>query len=68
MSEAERIRKRKDSRDFRNCPTVKPQTVKNESIEKFVAILVNQANYCVTSCVTKDMLCFFVGVMNFNFV
>ena len=46
----------------------KPQTVKNESIEKFVAILVNQKNYCVTSCVTKDMLCYFVWVMNFNFV
>ena len=28
----------------------------------------NQKDYCVTSCVTKDMLCYFVWVMNFNFV
>ena len=35
----------------------KPQPVKNESIEKIVAILVNEKNYCVTSCVTRDMLC-----------
>ena len=46
----------------------KPHAVKNESIEKIVAILVNQKNYCVTSCVTKDMLYYFVWVMNFIFV
>ena len=40
----------------------------NEKIERFVESLVNRKIYCVTSCETKGMLCYFVWVMNFKFV
>ena len=36
--------------------------------EKFVVTLVSRVNYCATSCETKDLLCYFVWVMNFKFV
>ena len=68
MNEAERLRKREESRDVRQCQKWRPQEAKNENIEKIVAILVNQKSYCVTSCVTKDMLRYLVWVMNFKFV
>ena len=62
------IERRKIQEILETVQQWKPQALKNESIENFVVILVNQKSYCVTSCVTKDMLCYFVWVMNFNFV
>ena len=44
------------------------QEAKKENIEKVVVIFVNQKSYCVTSYATRDMLCYFVRVMNFNSV
>ena len=38
------------------------------TLETFVDSFVNRKIYCVTSCETKDILCYFVWVMNFNFV
>ena len=34
----------------------------------YIVNLVNRNNYCVTSCATKDLRCYFVWVMNFKLV
>ena len=40
----------------------------SESTEKFVVTVVNRNKYCVTSCATRDLPCYFVLVTNFKFV
>ena len=45
---------------IKNGPTVKTERSESEKIERFVESLVNRKIYCVTSCETKDMLCYFV--------
>ena len=45
---------------IKNGPTVKTEGSENEKIEKLDESFVNRKIYCVTSCETKDMLCYFV--------
>ena len=45
---------------IKNRPTVKTERSENEKIERFVESPENRKIYCVTSCETKDMLCYFV--------
>ena len=58
-------KKQKKKRDVARRPTMKTES---ESIETFFVTLVSRKSYCVTSCETKDLLCYYCWVKNFKFV